>query len=171
LTIVLDFGGTGIGLLFMVVLACTVPGSYIGAFVSKRYTPKISILINIALFIISNFAGFLRLQSPDDKPISFLFAAIWGCLLGWFYPTESLIFSMLMPEGQESELAGFYLYCSQIFSWLPPLVFTMMNEAGISLSWGGVQLNIYFLMAGVFYCLMKPWESCLEASKINLMME
>ena len=64
-------------------------------------------------------------------------------MIGWFYPTEINMYSSLMPKGQETELAGFYLYCNQVLAWLPPLVFTIMNENGFSLSWGGVHLNIY----------------------------
>lgn len=169
LTKVLGFDGAGIGIIFIVVLASTLPGSYLGAFVSKRSTPKISILLNIFLFIGANFAGFLLMTNPDDKSIAYLFASAWGLLLGWFYPTESLIFSMLMPRGQESELAGFYLYCSQIISWLPNLVFTIMNESDLSLSWAGIHLNIYFAIAATFYLLMSPWDDCVEASKFNLM--
>lgn len=68
-----------------------------------------------------------------------------------------------MPKGQEAELAGFYLYCSQILAWLPPLVFTIFNEnPNISLSWAGVQLNIYLFAALIFYQLMPSWEKCLE---------
>lgn len=109
------------------------------------------------------------MTSPDDKPIAYIFAAVWGCLLGWFYPTDALIFSMIMPKGQESELAGFYLYCGNILAWLPNLIFTIMNEADISLSWAGIHLNIYFAIAALLYLLMAPWDECVEASKVNLM--
>lgn len=68
-----------------------------------------------------------------------------------------------MPKGQEAELAGFYLYCTQILGWLPPLVFTIFNESeAIDLSWGGVQLNIYLFVAAGLYQLMPAWDKCLE---------
>lgn len=168
-TEVLNFDGGEIGIILIVVLASTLPGSYLGAFVSKRSTPKKSILLNIILFIGANFAGFLLMTGPDDKPIAYAFGSIWGVLLGWFYPTESLIFSTLMPKGQESELSGFYLYCSQILAWLPNLIFTIMNEADVSLNLAGIHLNIYFAIAALFYIAMSPWDICIEASKVNLM--
>ena len=118
---------------------------------SKRSTVKTSILLNIFLFIGAHFAGFLLMTSPDDKYIAFIFAGIWGLLIGWYYPADSLIFSMLMPKGQESELAGFYLYCGQILAWLPNLIFTIMNESDLSLSWAGIHLNIYYAIAAFFY--------------------
>ena len=68
-----------------------------------------------------------------------------------------------MPKGQEAELAGFYLYCTQILGWLPPLVFTLFNEnPNIDISWGGVQLNIWIAIAVIFYHFMPSWTSCLD---------
>jgi hypothetical protein len=68
---------------------------------------------------------------------------------------------MLVPRGQEAELAGFYLYCSQIFAWLPPLVFTVMNEGGVPLEWAGMHLNLYLLIAYMCYHYMSPWNECI----------
>ena len=68
-----------------------------------------------------------------------------------------------MPAGQEAELAGFYLYCTQILSWLPPVVFAVINERpDISISWGGIQLNLYLLVSLIFFHLMPSWEECLD---------
>lgn len=88
------------------------------------------------------------------------------CLLGWFYPTELNLFSSLMPKGQEAELAGFYLYCTQVLGWLPPLVFTLFNEnPDIDISWGGVQLNIWIFIALIFYMCMPSWITCCEITE------
>ena len=68
-----------------------------------------------------------------------------------------------MPKGQEAEFAGFALFCSQILGWLPPLVFTLMNEnPKIGISWGGVHLNIWLFTSFIFYSLMPAWKKCLE---------
>ena len=74
---------------------------------------------------------------------------------------------MIVPQGQESELAGFYLYCSHILTALPPFIFTVMNEADINLKWGGIHLNIYLFIGLVLIQLMLPWDDCLEAAKEN----
>lgn len=86
--------------------------------------------------------------------------------IGWFYPIELNLFSALMPKGQEAELAGFFLYCTQILGWLPPLVFTLFNEnPDISISWGGVQLNIWLFLALVCYMMMPSWSRCKEITE------
>ncbi len=91
---------------------------------------------------------------------------MWGFVLGWYYPVESSIYSSLMPEGQEAELAGFYLYCSQAIGWLPPLVFTILNEdPSVELSWAGVQLNIYIFISLLLYSMMPTWDECIEITE------
>ena len=72
---------------------------------------------------------------------------------------------MIVPAGQESELSGFFLYCTQILSWLPNLIFTVMNEASINLSWGGIHLNIYLLIALIINQWMLPWDECISIAR------
>lgn len=151
------------GLVFIEVLVMTIPGGLFATFMTNRMSPTVSMKINLVVFIVVNFVSFLLLGVPSNKNLTWVFGAVWGFMLGWFYPTELNIFSSLMPKGQEAELAGFYLYCTQILGWLPPLVFTLFNESpSIDISWGGVQLNIYILIAAVFYQLMPSWDKCLE---------
>jgi len=77
---------------------------------------------------------------------------------------------MSIPRGQESELSGFYTYCRSILTWLPPLIFTAMNESGIAMTWGLLSLVIFFSVGLVFLQLMAPWEEMVaEAGKVNRM--
>ena len=84
--------------------------------------------------------------------------------------TFSLCHFSIIVKGQEAELAGFFLYCTQILGWLPPLIFTYMNEQGIALKYGGMHLNIYLFIALVCYHCMLPWDQCLEAVQWNKML-
>ena len=157
----LKFNGTDIGILFFVVVLSLIPGSHFGQWVTKRSCPKTSMMLQLVIFIIVNFCGFLSLTSPQQAYLAYFFGVLWGFMLGWLYPTESLIFSMILPPGQDAELAGFYLYCSQILSWLPPFIFTLMNEHGVPLKWGGIHLNLYLGCALICYHLMLPWNDCI----------
>ena len=78
------------------------------------------------------------------------------------------MYTFIIPRGQEAELAGFFLYCGQILTWLPPLIFTIMNEADINLSWAGITLNGYMLVAIVLWLSMKPWDQCIQDAKMNM---
>merc|ERR1712150_73778 len=159
----LGISGNTLGLLFIEVSIFHIPGSLFSSILTKRVSHITNIKINLILFMVINFVSFSMLANPENKNLVFIFAILWGFMIGWIYPAELNIFSSLMPKGQEAELAGFYLYCTQLMAWLPPLVFTLFNEnPNISLSWAGVQLNIYLFLALVFYQLMPSWEKCLE---------
>jgi len=62
------------------------------------------------------------------------------------------------------ELAGFYVYCTQILGWLPPLVFTALLEANVSQTFGVVATTVFFLIAIDILCLAAPWEEILVES-------
>jgi MFS-type transporter involved in bile tolerance (Atg22 family) len=67
--------------------------------------------------------------------------------------------SMICPVGQEAELSGFFVFSSNILVWLPPLIFTAMNESGISMRWGLVSLVIFFALGIASLSLMDKWEN------------
>lgn len=160
---VLKFNSTKTGLVVLVVLISIMPGSVFAKFaIRKAQCPILSLKVCIGTLIVVNFISFLTLTSPDVAYLVWPYSALWGFMLGWYYPTELHIYASIMPKGQEAELAGFHLYCTQIMVWLPPLVFTVMNENSISLSWGGVSLNIYLFISLAFYQLMPSWETCLQ---------
>ena len=169
---VMGFGSSEIGILFFIVIIAFIPGSYLGQWLTVVTScPKTTMKLQLVTFILVNFAGFFFfLTKPEQATLAYVFGALWGVLLGWFYPTEALMFSLIVPQGQESELAGLFLYCSQILGWLPTLVFTLMNEKGIALKYGGAHLNIYLFVALMCYHFMLPWDQCLEAVQRNKML-
>ena len=166
-----EFSGTEVGIMFFIVIISTIPGSALGAIVTYRTSPPTSMKLQLIFFMIVNFVAFTMMTEPENESLAYYFGILWGISLGWFYPTESLIFSMIMPKGQEAELAGFFLYCTQIIGWLPPLVFTIMNERDISLNFAGMHLNIYIAIALCGYCFMSPWSKCIDAAQTNKMLE
>lgn len=104
----LNMSGVQIGIASLSVLSCTIPGAYIGSWVSRKWNPKISMQLDLLAFLIVNTIGFLILRSPKQQMISYFIGGLWGLVLGWLYSTEVAIFSLLMPPGQESELSGKY---------------------------------------------------------------
>ena len=94
-----------------------------------------------------------------------IIAYIWGFVigngLGWFYPTQNLCFSLLLPRGQEAELSGFYVYCTQILGWLPPLIFSIMVESNIDQKYGILVVQLFFGVAIVLMSMIR-WQGALE---------
>jgi len=167
MTEVLQMNGTEVAIVFLITLLSTIPGSKLGQIISKKTNPITSWKLNLIVFSLITIAGSFVLTGPTLKPVCYAFGVLWGVLLGWFYPLENLVFTLSVPRGQESELSGFYTYCRSILTWLPPLIFTVMNESGLHMKWGLMSL-VVFLMVGCFFLqMMAPWEEVLEAAKRN----
>ena len=45
------------------------------------------------------------------------------------------------------ELMGLFIFVTQILSFLPPLVFTVLNENGYNMKYGLASLNVFFIIA------------------------
>ena len=53
---------------------------------------------------------------------------------------------------------GTYLFAGQILSWLPPLIFTGMNEAGVSPRIGIASLSVWFFFGILCLCLVGEYR-------------
>jgi len=166
---VLLMNGTEVAVIFLITLASSIPGAKLGQFIAKKTNPITSWKLNLITFTAITIAGTFVLTGPDRKAVCYVFGALWGVMLGWFYPLENLVFTLSVPRGQESELSGFYTYCRSIITWLPPLIFTVMNESGLHMKWGLLSL-VAFLLIGLFFLqIMASWDDVLEAAEVNKM--
>jgi MFS-type transporter involved in bile tolerance (Atg22 family) len=87
------------------------------------------------------------LDGPERKNYAYLFAALWGFAMGWVYPSQRVLFCTLIPKGQETEMMGLFTFCSQIIGWLPPLIFTILNQRGIDMRWGLSFIVLFIFIA------------------------
>jgi MFS-type transporter involved in bile tolerance (Atg22 family) len=56
-------------------------------------------------------------------------------------------------------MMGVYLFSGQSLSWLPPLVFTAMNEAGVSIRLSMLSLVSFWIIALFFLQCMGSYET------------
>lgn len=149
--------GTQIGIFFLVTLIGTLPGSCFGSFITKHTNPNTSFKMSMGALVVVSVVGVLSLGRDNLIPV-FIWGVAIGMCLGWFYPTENLFFSMCLPRGHEAELAGFFVYCTQILGWLPPLVFSILVENNINQRYGVIAVACFFFPAiGVLF-LTAPWD-------------
>jgi len=156
---VLQLNGVEIGIIFVMVYVSALPGAIIFSFVSKRMNPIFTWKACLILFFLSIIVAGFVLTGPEAKNISYPFFILLGVLFGGSIPTRNLIFSMCVPKDQAAELSGFFVYCRQIFTWVPPLVFTSINESGIHMKYGLMSLSIFFFIAWMFLMFMDQWSS------------
>jgi MFS-type transporter involved in bile tolerance (Atg22 family) len=155
---------------FLVVLIGTIPGTKLASLISKRVNPSTSWQLSMLSLFIAIVIGAFTLGDAASKYLSLVWGFIVGIVLGWFYPTENLFFSCILPKGQEAEIAGFRVYCSTILSWVPPLIFSALVENEIDPKWGMTFMGSFILIAALLLKFAAgTWEEILkESGRTNL---
>lgn len=97
----IGLSGTEIGLFFLVTLIFSLPGSKLGAFITARTNPNVSWQLSMFCLMLLASGGAILLDYIP-KNLAYIWGAGIGVLLGWFYPTENLFFSMILPKGHEA---------------------------------------------------------------------
>lgn len=134
-------------------LGC-VPGAMMANFATRGLDPIKSSMVALILLILTTAAFAFFLKGPGQHLETYILAFIWGIGTGWKWTCDRLVASCIIPEGQDAELMGFYLFSGQSLSWIPPLVFTAINESGVSQRVGVASLDGFFLLALVCYLCM-----------------
>ena len=154
---------TEIGIFFLVTLVGTLPGTQIAWRLTRKFNPNTSWKISMIFqFIVLTIGAFVLELEGVPSYCSYIWGFFVGLGLGWFYPTESLFFSMCLPKGQEAELAGFFVYCTQILSWLPPLLFTLLMEVNVPQKYGIMVVSTFFLVAVGLLMFTCSWDEIVQ---------
>lgn len=151
MTQLLQMNANEIGVVFLIVIVTGIPGSKAGEYLAlKLRNPVRSAILCDWTFVVTTSLAIFVLTGPETKQYSYIFAVFWGIGLGWQQPMHSTAYISMIPKGSEAELMSLYLVSGQLLSWLPPLVFTALNEAGFSMSIGFWSVNIFLLIAILF---------------------
>jgi MFS-type transporter involved in bile tolerance (Atg22 family) len=150
----LNFTAEENGVAILILLLFSVPGAKIAAYLTRILNPIKSLQACLTLWIVTISAAAICLDSREQMLLAYGFAALWGTALGWTFPTEKTLYVTIIPRGQEAELMGTYICACQVISWLPPLVFTLLNEAGYPMRVGVCSLTAFFLSSLLILFLM-----------------
>lgn len=163
--------GAEVAFFMFITLLASLPGSLLAAKVTGRTNPIRSWQIGISCLIVVTIGGSIIVDNAP-KEIAYAWGLFLGLFLGWHYPTEGLIFSMCLPEGREAELSGFFVYCTQILGWAPPLIFSALVEADVNQTYGVWSVNIFLVVAIAMMQSMAPWpETLAEARRADTVEE
>ena len=152
---------------FVDVLVFSLLGSPIGAAIARKTNPNTSYMLSLVYTFIAVAIGMLTLEAAPQY-CTFIWGAFVGVGLGWLYGSEGLYLSMILPVGQESELSGFYNFATQILGALPPLIFTVVKEAGVEARYAFLAATAFFLPALGFLMCTGKWEEILEETKTGV---
>ena len=143
----LHFGPGENAISILLLLVSAVPGARLAQVLTRWITPIQSLKCCLLLWMIATTSASFVLRGKGQALIAYAFATVWGVCIGWVYPTEKALYCSIIPRGQDAELMGVYIFACQIFSWLPPFVFSAMNEAGFSMRVGLFSLTAYFFVS------------------------
>lgn len=165
----LKLTGTEIGAFFFVVLIGMVPGGLISMAISRRSNANANTTMRICLLLlfVLTVIGALTMTPKNAFPVSYIWGFCVGLTLGTYYPSLKLFLSLVTPKSQEAEIVGFYVYCTQLLVWLPPMIFSWLVEANVDQNIGMIVVSSFFLVAIALFSMAAPFDELLEEVRFN----
>jgi len=165
LTVYLEMHTQQVAYTSLIILAANLPGSLVAKCACLRFNPLVSYRAGLLFLVVGIASACATLTGPERRNFAYLFAALWGMALGWMYPSQRVLFCTLIPKKQETELMGLFVFSGQILGWLPPLIFTVMNERGVDMRWG-LSINAFF-SALAFLCTLPMGKYTTALSQVS----
>lgn len=152
------------GIAIVLMLTGSIPGAYAAGWTTRRFNPIISAIAATFVLAVTTIVAAIILKQPGQQLQTFILAVVWGVGTGWRWTTDRLLVSTIIPSGQDAELMGVYLFAGQVLTWLPPLIFTVINEQGIDERVGVGTLSIYFVLGIVALLCMGNYQKAVEVA-------
>lgn len=166
LQVFLQLKAIPIAITLLLLLFFHLPGSVLSKIVSNRWNPLHSYRMALTCFTISSAVAVPILHGPT-VPVVLVYcvASTWGICLGWIYPSQRVLFCTLIPRGsgREFEFMGLFTFFGHILSWLPPVLFIILNENQVSMQWGLALLPMFFGLAVVCTLFMGTFQDAVLA--------
>lgn len=156
----LQMNSLSIGATLLMTMIGGMPGAFIGNYFCRRYqNPVRSVQICLITFTLNTILAGIFLRASTQQ-WAYGFAFVWGICQGWLRPQHTTIFVTIIPkENGVVELMGLLLFFRHILSFIPPLVFTILNELGMPMWVGISSLAIYSLLGLVGLILMEDYDT------------
>lgn len=114
--------------------------------------------------LLSSFLCVLLTKGPYDKTIFFIYLIICGICVGGYFTCESTLMTILTPRDQEAEIMGIYIFVIRMILWLPPLLFTGLNENRVGLNKAIAVIQRNALLAAFLLSKMGAYDEVMAAS-------
>lgn len=137
----LSFESGELILLFLVVQVSALLAALALAKATDRLGPRRVITMTLVLWIAIVVSAYF----VESKTVFFAIGALAGIGLGTIQSASRALMSVLIPDGKEAEMFGFYAFCGKSSSWIGPLVF-----GKLSFALGGNQRVAILVIAAFF---------------------
>eukprot|EP00547_Thalassionema_nitzschioides_P008152 CAMPEP_0194228652 /NCGR_PEP_ID=MMETSP0156-20130528/43481_1 /TAXON_ID=33649 /ORGANISM="Thalassionema nitzschioides, Strain L26-B" /LENGTH=727 /DNA_ID=CAMNT_0038961171 /DNA_START=36 /DNA_END=2220 /DNA_ORIENTATION=- len=165
LTVYLRMKALQLSITVFIMFVAQIPGSIIGKLLCNRFNPFVSYRASLAAFAVSAAITVVVLN-PERIWLVYVLSGIWGCAFGCFYSTQRVLFCKLIPSGKQFEFMGFFAFFGNLLSWLPPILFTILNEQGVSMKIGFSLLPAFSFVSLFFSLFMGSYSDAVEAAAV-----
>lgn len=162
LTVVMRFSGLEIAKANLILIAATIPGSIFSKWCCAKINPLNSYRAGLLAISVSVAASCTVFKDYEQRDAVYGFSAAWGFAMGWTYPSQRVLLVSLIPKGQETEMMGLFTFAGQILGWLPPLIFTIMNENEVDQRWGLGLIPVFCTLAFLCTLPMGSYKDAVE---------
>jgi UMF1 family MFS transporter len=162
LTVVMRFSGLEIAKANLILIAANLPGSMFSKWCCAKINPLNSYRAGLLTLSISVAVSCAIFEGYEQREAVYGFSAAWGFAMGWTYPSQRVLLVSLIPKGQETEMMGLFTFMGQILGWLPPLIFTIMNENGVDQRWGLGLIPMFCMLAFLCTLPMGSYKDAVE---------
>lgn len=167
MTTFLKMGAVQVLLVIAIFTTCGVVGSKVHPFIARRINLLNDIKLNMCLWMVASLVTGVLVNSPSRKMIFIVLSSFWGFIFGWAVPSMRSLYITIIPEGQNAEFMGIYVLISSGVIWLPPLLFTILNEVGVQMNEIMALSTNVFALALFFVLMMDPYDKAVADAKQN----
>jgi len=151
----LEVSFTWVGIVFGLAMVGGLPGAVLATWLARHMSLK-RVTIATCVFWASTFWVSPWVLTPEDSKtrtmLLVLFSLLWGMGLGMVFTAPKAFFVTIVPGGREAEFMGIQKLFGKSLSWLPPLIYTLINEStGGNMQLAMFSLNFFFLAAAASF--------------------
>ncbi|GFH58915.1 hypothetical protein CTEN210_15391 [Chaetoceros tenuissimus] len=162
MTDTLEMSSTEVGIAILVLFLAGALGTVFATISSKCMNPirsnQLSQIISAANTVLAMFI----LTGRGQQGRAYFISAVWGLCAGWQKTIERFTLTQIIPPEMDAEIMGFYLFTSQVLVWAPTLIFTALNEAGVSQRHAMLILNVFFVGGMIALCMMGNYDKAVS---------
>lgn len=129
---VLSFTSAEYNAVGVLAIVCALFGAAASAQLSlllgKKHTLAASLVSSMGCIFLVVCTAFK--PSSASVNLIFIYSIFLGFSLGVYIPAQRSIYAELMPAGREGSFIGLFAFCSQVISWAPSLIYTVVFQFG-----------------------------------------
>ena len=146
----------------LLILVSHIGGSWVSKFACAKLNPLNSFRLVLFLYGVVVVVTGAVTTGPESVNAVYILTLFWGICSGWLAPTQRVLYCTLTPRGQEMEFMGHFAFFGNVLSWLPPLIFTLLNQGNVSMRWGITVITWFLWIALGFVMLVGDYQKAVQ---------